>query len=121
MEGVNGEFVEDCFTVDSVFAVCVDFGGDGVEIGAGGTVIAVGAKVIGTQAFCGCTALGSVTFSASVEVIGEYAFLACDALKSVAVPSSARVAGNAFGSRTEVTRASPGDYAAAAKAAVAAE
>ena len=48
-------------------------------------VIKDGVTNIGTNAFCGCTRLKSVTIPASVKNIGTYAFSDCTALKSVII------------------------------------
>ena len=43
---------------------------------------------IGTQAFCGCTSLTSVTIGNSVKSIGNYAFSDCTSLTSITIPDS---------------------------------
>jgi hypothetical protein len=63
----------------------------------------IGCTTIGSYAFCGCSALASVTLPPTLKSIGWYAFEDCAALATVAIPRGCRVDKDAFGrSKTRV-------------------
>ena len=67
-------------------------------------IIKEGVTVIGSDAFCGCLSLTSITIPDSVTVIGQYAFRRCTSLTSITIPDSVtKIGGWAFNGCTSLT------------------
>lgn len=68
---------------------------DGTELifGCKESVIPAGVKIIGAQAFNGCTELTSIVIPDGVTEIGTLAFLCCTGLTSIIIPDSVKKIG----------------------------
>ena len=66
---------------------------DNAEIVGGAFNIPSSVTKIGAYAFCGCTALTSITIPESVKSIGAAAFSGCTGLTSIAIPASVKSIG----------------------------